>query len=978
MIRSRAAYYAVFTVSGLAGLVYESIWTRYLQLFLGHAANAQTLVLCIFMGGMALGAWLVARLSPRSRRLLWIYAAVEAVIGLVALLFHPLYVFIVEYTHGSLLPNAGTPETARMLTWIIGALMIIPQSVLLGTTFPLMTSGVLRRFPSKPGRTIAMLYFCNSAGAVVGVLVSGFVLIETLGLPGTIATAGVLNLLVATVVFSLARGVDGPPPVARPESGATGGLLLAVAALTGTASFIYEIGWIRMLSLVLGGTTHSFELMLSAFIGGLAIGGLWIRRRIDRFDDPIRILGMVQVLMGCLAVLTLPLYANSFLWMQKLVAALPLTDGGYRLFLLSSHGIAMAVMLPATVCAGMTLPLITHSLMRRGAGERAIGTVYGVNTAGAIAGVVLAVHVGLPFLGLKGMIIAGAAIDVGLGAILLYRRAPAAWAVAGALVLAVAAITVPIRPSFMASGVYMGGGILDEDTRFLFHEDGKTATITVTELNHIKSIRTNGKSDAAIAEGPDPGADYPTMVLAAALVPAYRPDARLVANIGLGSGLTTHALLALPSLEQVDTIEIEAKMEEGAKQFGADVERVWTDPRSQVHIEDAKTYFSVMGKTYDAIATEPSNPWISGVADLFSREFYHMVKQHLRPDGVLVQWVGVYNLEFNLLATVVEALSLEFDDWVLYSSNRGDFIFAARPRGKLPRPSWEGLEAMGVELDRASIRSEHDLELRRIGDRDSLLPLFEASRMPANSHFYPVLESGAGRSRFLHLNSHELTSAGMTALPYTDLLTGRQPGWQQSQATKSTDIPRIGNTLVAEALLGFLRDGVRQELIAGRPVPDSIWENAEIVSAALENCGSIAKGEWFTGVYNSVIKRMLPYLAPGEMAFIWERLESEACRADLDAVQMALVGLIKGIALRDGAITAANGETILRLVQQMHPDLAEAVIPATVAAYIQTGDFARGLALWTIHADKLTPGFRSSMPARLLEAHMAAGNKPPN
>src|SRR5205823_2506523 len=171
---------------------------------------------------------------------------------------------------------------------------------------------------------------------------------------------------------------------------------LSIALLTGASSFIYEVTWIRMLALVLGASTHAFELMLSAFILGLALGGLWIQRRIDRLAAPVRTLAYLQVAMGVLALGTLFLYGQTFTVMRWVVLHLPHDEHGYALFSLWSDGIAVAIMLPATFCAGTTLPLITFHLMKRGHGEASIGAVYAANTVGAIAGVFCAVHVGLP------------------------------------------------------------------------------------------------------------------------------------------------------------------------------------------------------------------------------------------------------------------------------------------------------------------------------------------------------------------------------------------------------------------------------------------------------------------------------------------------------------------------------------------------------------------------------------------------------
>src|SRR6266436_5151872 len=190
----------IFVVSGFTGLIYEYIWSQYLKLFLGHAAYAQALVLAIFMGGMALGSWLAARWSGRLRNLLLAYAVTEAAVAAFALVFHEVFVSSIGWAHESVLPHfAG-------FKWVLSTALILPQCVLLGMTFPLMTAGVLRSYPDRPGRSLSMLYFTNSLGAAIGVLVSGFILVQTLGLPGTIRLAGAINLLVAGAVFLLARG----------------------------------------------------------------------------------------------------------------------------------------------------------------------------------------------------------------------------------------------------------------------------------------------------------------------------------------------------------------------------------------------------------------------------------------------------------------------------------------------------------------------------------------------------------------------------------------------------------------------------------------------------------------------------------------------------------------------------------------------------------------------------------------------------
>ena len=185
----RYIYFFLFFCSGFSGLIYESIWSNYLKLFLGHAAYAQVLVLSIFMGGMALGSWITARYSAKIENLLLNYAIVEMAIGLFGIFFHFIYLQVTDFAYSSVIPKIFSAQGIDLFKWALASLLIFPQAVLLGSTFPLMSAGIIRVFPQNRGKSIAFLYFTNSLGAAVGVLVSGFVLIKAVGLPGTIVTA---------------------------------------------------------------------------------------------------------------------------------------------------------------------------------------------------------------------------------------------------------------------------------------------------------------------------------------------------------------------------------------------------------------------------------------------------------------------------------------------------------------------------------------------------------------------------------------------------------------------------------------------------------------------------------------------------------------------------------------------------------------------------------------------------------------------
>src|SRR5690242_2750279 len=327
MNRDIKLLFALFTLSGFTGLIYESVWSHYLRLFLGAAAFSQSFVLAAFMGGMALGAWLASRWSARLANLLAAYAWIEAAIGVAALIFHEVFVLLTQVSLDHVIPELGSPGAVGVYKYSLCVVLIVPQTVLLGMTFPLLSGAVIRRGPQRSGHHLAMLYFTNSIGAAIGALASAFVLIGSIGMPGTMRVAGALNLALAAAVLAIAR--RGEPRAAAAPPGATAldgtrivRLFLVAAFVTGLASFIYEIVWIRMLSLVLGSSFQAFELMLSAFITGLALGGLWIRRRIDGIADPVRFSGAVQLLMGLAALATLFVYHWTFDWMAWALSAL--------------------------------------------------------------------------------------------------------------------------------------------------------------------------------------------------------------------------------------------------------------------------------------------------------------------------------------------------------------------------------------------------------------------------------------------------------------------------------------------------------------------------------------------------------------------------------------------------------------------------------------------------------------------------------
>ncbi|HUL92307.1 MAG TPA: fused MFS/spermidine synthase [Burkholderiales bacterium] len=976
----RSVFFLLFTVSGFAGLIYESIWSHYLKLFLGHAAYAQTLVLALFMGGMAAGSWLCSRGSLNWKNLLRGYALAEALIGVAALLFHQTFVAATDSAYANILPALGGETSAALFKWTLAGLLILPQSVLLGMTFPLMSAGLIRRYPAAPGESLAMLYFTNSFGAAIGVLASGFVLIEALGLPGTVQAAGAMNLALAAAVWALAGGEEPAPAAPAAARGDLRGepstrLLLAVALLTGAASFAFEIGWIRMLSLVLGSSTHSFELMLSAFILGIACGGYWVRRRIDAIADPGRFLGTVLTVMGLLALATLPLYGQMFGLMQVVIQALARTDAGYALFLLSSHGIALAVMFPATFCAGMTLPLITYTLLRGGQGEKAIGAVYSANTLGSILGVFFAAHVGMPLLGLKGLIACGAALDAGLGLALLWRAGGAQRLRLGAAALSLACFAavlagVQLDPYKMASGVFRHGDLYTtREATMLMHRDGKTTTVSLMDFGTDRSLRTNGKSDGAVNMDPNGPrvSDEVTMTLTAAIPLAYRPDAAAAAVIGIGTGLTTHTLLGSSALRSVETIEIEPAMAEASRLFAPRNAGAFADPRSHIVFDDAKSFFSTYNRKYDIVISEPSNPWVSGVSSLFTSEFYRLVRRHLNEDGVLVQWFQMYEIDASLIASVLRALGENFPDYAVYASTGSDLLIVAGETRTLARPLTDLLATLpGVarELRRVQVNSIGDIEARRIGGKSALAPMFLSYGVPANSDYAPYLDLHAAKYRFLHQSADELTGLLSYAVPVVALLEGRK----SARADPDGGGQEYLDSLELARRAGYARD----YLLASKPpepvaIPRPFQKDLELARARLIECRDVGRSDiWFHSLYD-LARTLNPMLSAADAAAVWDRIGRAPCAAQLTAEERQWIGLFRAVGERSAPDMARIAEALLAQTSDLPPSHRQYLIAAGMAGYLAQGKRAEAATLWNRYpADADRAG---DIGLRLLQAH---------
>lgn len=983
--RSRVGIcYTAFAISGFAGLMYESVWSRYLQTFLGAEAYAQALVLVLFLGGMAGGAWLASQFTTRLRRPLLAYGIMELVLAVFALTFHSYFEATTAWTFSTVVAELP-PWAVETWRWTLSSLLILPQCVLLGTTFPLLAAGVIRKGESRQGRALGWLYFANSAGGAIGVLANGFFFVPTLGLAGTVVLAGAVSAFAGALAWAAGRFFDlerrseesAPRPISRRH------LCWAAAAITGAASLVYELVWIRLLSLVLGSSNHAFELMLSAFIGGLALGGLWIRRRADTIVNPLLALGIIQLAMGTLAIATLVFYRQAFDAMHWMLQAFARTEPGYVLYLLGSHALALAVMLPATICAGMTLPLLTRYQIAEGGGERVIGRTYAANTVGAIVGVLGTTHLLLPELGIKGAMLFGAGLDLALGAFLLFRASQSAHTrVIGILialgVVVVVGLSSNLDAKLLDSGVFSGRSpSSNENGEMLFYRHGKTATVGVTRYpledgTEVVGFTTNGKGNGSLLFNAEPERatdDEPSFGLLGLLPHVFKPSAETAACVGIGTGLTAHYLLGSDHLSRMDIVELEPATIDAARLFADRTGRVFSDSRVRFYQADAKTYFGLRAShDYDVILSQPSNMWMPGVAGLYTKEFYAGLRGALASDGLFVQWIQLYAADKAMVLSVLAALGENFQDYRLYLATQGDMLVVATKEGKVPEIQADAFEwpSLANAWTRVGVRHVRDLELRWVGNRAQIEPLINFLGVPANSDYQPLLETRALRAFYLR-QGFAAASAWMDAFGFP--LTSHLAAWDFQEAgglppTTRSFFQRSSMAATADQLAALMQqqgDGRRVGTPPsfGTVLPFSDW--FELLRTA--PCEEFAVAAW-PKVLAWLVRVAAPNLDRSQLETVWAALNNLECAAELRATDPLLHDFVGAALLRDYDTVAEIGPSLL----EENPATRPYVTVATATAHLRLGEYDQVLELFKRIEPPAHPGLMDAVA--LLTAHV--------
>jgi spermidine synthase len=794
--RLQILVWALFLSSGACALIYEVLWCRQLGLIFGNTAHSISTVLTAFMGGLALGSFLGGRLAHRFERPFMVYGVLEIAIGVycaaLPLLFGDSSPLVPLYR--SLYGADGSSSLVAVRLVVSFILLIIPTTFM-GMTLPLLTQFLVRS-KSTMGKTVGTLYALNTLGAVVGAVLAGFILLPHFGKVTTNWIAVVLNLLLGVVAVVL--GAKERVPAYQPEkeevpqqpggentasaaveqpAGTPLPVKLAVATfgLTGFAAMATQIGWTKAISLGTGSSTYAFSLIIGVFILGLSAGGAYGARVAAKTTDAVGALGRCLLQIGLLNLIVAVMLGVCPILFYVLIAWTSQISWNWVL-LSQAGGIAGLIILP-TFFMGMTMPLTMQVVSRLAAAPaRTAGTVYAINTLGAILGSAMGGLVLIPLLRIQTTLEVMAFFYAVPGAILFWLSpsrknsviARPMYVLAGLIVL-FAAIGPRWDDYLMSSGIYLmrdpvtldavrKGDVLaalpkrGKDESVTFYREGAEATVAVFKSDADLSLRVGGKPDAT-AYG-----DKHTQVCLT-LIPAmlHESGPKDVLVIGLGSGVSAGAALAPSTVQQVDAVEMSPEVVKASGLFshvnGLKYKTLangdsWIDtPRCNLIVNDGRNHLLLTNRSYDIIASEPSNPWMAGIGNLFTREAFELAKKRLKPGGIMCQWIHTYRLDAAHIYSVIKTFGDVFQNIQVWNSKGGDLLLIGseselripieRLRERMKEPSLKPwLEQMHYEQESELLAGflAHDTVLRKrsqsaqLHTDDNMLLEFNAPR----------------------------------------------------------------------------------------------------------------------------------------------------------------------------------------------------------------------------------------------------------
>jgi spermidine synthase len=646
---------AVFFCSGLSSLIYEVVWMRRLALFFGSDIYSAALTLSAFMGGLTLGSLLAARYVDRLRKLLVCYGGLEITIGVYAFFFPALLnAFSGQYRHIYQTFFDSAPWRYNGFRILVASVTLLIPTTLMGATLPL----IVKRFgeAGKIGRYSGFFYAINTLGALSGVLLAGFVLMPFLGTTRSTWTACAINLLIGAGAVLLGFGTRedlsltvSEQPSAISEQGydtASRKAALIAIALSGMAALALEVVWMRILIQSFSATVYAFAIMLSCFLFGIFYGSEWISKRVDQHDSLPRLFGLLELALGVsvasLATLTCfvpPLFTRLlYRWFRVSEA-----NFGSR-YVVAQFVVSACLIVVPTLLLGATFPVAARIWTRHPESVgRGVATVYAANTVGAIVGALLGGMVLIPAMGARKSLLVIAAIFVSAGLLLLFRRGAGGGGsskrlIPAALLLFFVSVAVGLMmPQQIVSNFITESWV---PTKVIYHGEGIAHNVDIVRFsNNATRMSINGAGEADTSY-----VQRRHFILKAHLPLLLHPDPKDVAVVGLGLGITLSATNRNPNVQNIQVIELTREMVR-AQRYLEDVSGgVLHSPKVHVRIDDGRNFMAMSDRSFDMITADPIHPRNTGVGYLYTREYYESIKRRLRPQGVVCQWMPMYEM----------------------------------------------------------------------------------------------------------------------------------------------------------------------------------------------------------------------------------------------------------------------------------------------------------------------------------------------
>jgi spermidine synthase len=825
-----------FFLSGASGLILELLWTRMLTLVFGSTALAVSTVLTAYMGGLGLGSYLAGKFSDRLKDPVRAYALAEAAIGLYALSVP----WIIGHYPGLnqwLWTTFGDRYTLlSVLRFFASAGLLIVPTTLMGATLPILA----RYFVSRPfelGRVslrLGTLYAVNLFGAVAGSFLAGFIFLPMVGIRSTNLVAASFDMSLAVAILVARRlmpakqvahesldeltatagatstGVPAPAPLQI--SPAARKAVLFAFAVSGATAMTLQVLWTRALAVIIGSSIFSFTIILLAFLVGLGAGSAVFGRLVGRFRDPVRVLALTHLgIVLCIGLSYLITDRLPFVFTYLLSSTMVSADA----VLTCQFALACLTVLPSTFLMGAIFPItvrvVTGDL---GTVGRDVGFAYALNTVGAIIGSFFSGFVILPGLGLQRGIYLAAVVDLALAALLFsvasnLPRTRRMIGMATAVAMALVALVLPrwnlTNFSIGFFRISMARDYIDmverrhqkkkwQSPKLVYYKDGIATTVSVDQWGKVFSMKNNGKVDASN------DADMPTQI-SVGLLPLllYNNDhAPKVALIGYGSGVTAGATTQYP-IAGLEVVELEPAIYEAAHFFDNVNHRPTENPKVKAIAGDGRNFLSQRRDLYDVIISQPSNPWITGVSNLFTREYFQSVKSRLADDGIFCQWAQLYEMAPWNIKAIYRTLAGEFPYVMVFAAEdlSSDTILIASRKPieldirKIAHAFQNPITA--AEAKRAGFDSPHDVPAFLLLGSEELRSFIAGAQL--NTDDNALIEFAAPRD-LLRYQAYDpyLAKVYGPMWPYGHL-TGLVEGYDGE--TRATDMARLARSLLA-------------------------------------------------------------------------------------------------------------------------------------------------------------------------------------